>query len=100
MPKKDERITADHILEMLKVNQGTGMRYTDIYQAMRKKGYRHNFTSTIDNLRYLVKHKKIVKILRCYGIPSMDEDGNKYLTIETGGQKATVKIEEELEVEK
>ena len=80
-------------MELLKENQGTGMRYTDVYQALRKKGYRHNFTSTIDNLRYLVKQKKIVKVLKLYGIPTGDRDGNKHLTIEVEGQKATVKVE-------
>ena len=93
MPKKNERITATHIMELLKENQGTGMRYTDVYQAMRKKGYRHNFTSTIDNLRFLVKHKKIAKVLICFGIPAEREDGSKYLTIKSSGQNVTVNIE-------
>jgi len=93
MPKKDERITAVHILELLKEHQGMGMRYTEIYKAMRKKGYRHNFTSTIDNLRFLVGNGKIVKILKIYGIPVVGENGNKYLTIDCDGQKATVKVE-------
>ena len=93
LPKKNERITSTHILALLKENQGTGMRYTDIYQAMRKKSYRHNFTSTIDNLRFLVKHKKIVKVLTCYGIPVERENGSKYLIIKSSGQKVTVNIE-------
>jgi len=79
-------------MELLKKNQGIGMRYTDIYQVMRKKGYKHNFTSTLDNLRFLVKHKKIVKVLKLYGIPVV-KNGDKYLTVEVEGQKATIKIE-------
>ena len=93
MPKKGERPTAVHILEFLEQNKGVGMRYTDVYQALRKKGYKHNFTSTIDNLRFLVKHKKIVKVLTCYGIPAEREDSGKYLTIKSSGQNVTVNIE-------
>jgi hypothetical protein len=68
------------------------MRYTDVYQEIRRRGYTHNFTSTIDNLQYLVETKQIVKVLRVYGIPRV-ENGVKYLTFECEGQKATVKVE-------
>ena len=80
-------------MTLLKENQGTGMRYTDIYKALRKKGYHHNFTSTLDNLRFLLERKKIVKVLTCYGIPAEREDGSRYLTIKSSGQKVTVNIE-------
>ena len=92
MPKKNERKTAVHILTLLEENKGTGMRLIDISEAMYKKGYRHNRTSAIDNLRFLVEHKKIVKVLTCYGIPT-EKDGKKYLTVKLAGQKATMEIE-------
>jgi Fe2+ or Zn2+ uptake regulation protein len=92
MPKKNQRKTASHIMTFLEQNKGEGFRFTDVYKALREKGYHHNFTSTIDNLRFLVKQGKIVKVLTCYGIP-VEKNGNRCLTIKSSGQSVTVNIE-------
>ena len=83
MPKKNERPTAKHIMEYLKPNKGVAIRFKYIYQALGEKGYRHNFTSITDNLRHLIKQKKIVRIKSgtrpFYGIPKKREDGSTYI---------------------
>ena len=93
MPKINERKTGTHILAFLTENKGIGMRYTDVHRAMIAKGYHHNNTSIATNLRFLLEHKKVVKVLTCYGIPNVRNDGSKYLTILSLGQKITVNIE-------
>jgi Fe2+ or Zn2+ uptake regulation protein len=83
MPKKNERPTAKHIMEFLEQNKGVAIRFKYIYKALRKKGYRHNFTSITDNLRYLIKQGKIVRIKSgirpFYGIPKKRQDGSSFI---------------------
>ena len=83
MPKKNERPTAKHIMEFFKQNEGVAIRFKYIYKALREKGYRHNFTSITDNLRYLIKQKKIIRIKSgtrpFYGIPKKREDDSTYI---------------------
>jgi len=84
MAKKGERPTAKHIMEYLEENKGFAIRFMYIYRALRKKGYRHNYTSVTDNLKYLIEQGKIVKIKNkvrpvFYGIPKKREDGSTYI---------------------
>lgn len=83
MPKKNERPTAKHIMEFFKQNEGVAIRFKYIYKTLREKEYRHNFTPITDNLRYLIKQKKIVRIKfgtrPFYGIPKKREDSSTYI---------------------
>jgi len=89
MAKKNERITAVHLMAVLTENKGIGMRYTDVYKAMRARGWKHNYTSTIDNLRFLVSQGNIVKtdwhLNPRYGVPVVREDGTKYIVLKNQG---------------
>lgn len=91
MPKKGERITAVHLIVVLTENKGIGMRYTDVYKAMRARGWKHNYTSTIDNLRYLVNQGDIVKVEwhlnPRYSVPATRANGTRYVVLKNQGLK-------------
>jgi hypothetical protein len=92
MPKKDERKTAKHIVAFLKESEGNGYRFVDLSRILYAKGYRHNNSTLIDNLRWLVGRGEITKVGYYYGLPIV-KNGEKILSIKTGGTKATIKIE-------
>ena len=84
MPKKNQRPTAEHIMEFLKQNKGYAIRFSYIYKEMRKNGYHHNSSSISQNLTYLVELGKIVRIRHSicssfYGIPKKRSDGSTYI---------------------
>ena len=94
MPQKNERPAAKHIKNFLKKNEGTGYRFTDISKKMYDEGWRHNASTIIANLRYLVENDEIAKLANFYGIPKLNGSGEKVLVINVvAGQKATIKVE-------
>ena len=89
MPQKGERITAVHLMVILKENNGLAMRFMEIYNTMKQRGLKHNNTSISDNLKYLVNQGKIVKHSwynnSRYGIPATREDGTRYIIVKNKG---------------
>ena len=89
LPKKGDRITAVHLLVTLKENKGVAMRFMEIYNIMRQRGFKHNYTSVSDNLKYLISQGKIVRIEWYnnprYGIPKTREDGARYIIVKNEG---------------
>ena len=89
MPKKGDRITAVHLLVILKENKGVAMRFMKIYNTMRQRGFKHNYTSVSDNLKYLINKGKIVRYEWYnnprYGMPETREDGSRYIVVKNKG---------------
>ena len=89
MPHKGDRITAVHLLVMLKENKGVAMQFMKIYNTMRQRGFKHNNTSISNNLKYIVNQGKIVKQSwynnSRYGIPLTREDGTSYIVVNNKG---------------
>ncbi|MBA7493557.1 hypothetical protein ES702_04116 [subsurface metagenome] len=85
MPKKDERITAVHLMVIFKENIGLARRFMEIYNTMRERGFKHNFNSISDNLKYLVSQGKIVRYEwnknPRYGMPETRENGSKFIIV-------------------
>ena len=84
MPKKNQRPTAEHIMEFLEPNKGYAIRFSYIYKEMRKNGHKHNSSSISQNLTYLIEQGKIVRIQHkvnesFYGIPKKRSDGSTYI---------------------
>lgn len=89
MPQKGDRITAVHLTVFFTENQGLSMRFMELYQKMRQRGFTHNRTSVSDNLKYLMKQGKIVRYLwnnnPRYGMPKERSDGTRYIIVKNKG---------------
>ena len=57
----------------------------EIYNTLRQRGFKHNYTSVSDNLKYLVSQGKIVRYEwnynPRYGLPEPREDGSKFIIV-------------------
>ncbi|MEM2506793.1 MAG: hypothetical protein QXF61_07125 [Nitrososphaeria archaeon] len=82
MPRKGDRIVAQHILAVLTENKGTAMRFSNIKKEMSNKGWVHMDYAILDNLKLLVEQGKIIRLERLFGIPMTREDGTAYLKIQ------------------
>lgn len=89
MPKKGERITAVHLMVIFKENKGVTMRFIQVYRTMRKRGFKHNYTSVSSNLKYLVSQGKIVRyewnLNPRYGMPETRENGSRFIVVKNKG---------------
>jgi len=89
LPNKGDRITAVHLLIIFNENKGLAMRFMELYHTMRQRGFKHNYTSVSDNLKYLIKQEKIVRYEwnnnPRYGMPKAREDGTRYIIVKNKG---------------
>lgn len=84
MPKKGNRITAEHILAVLEPYKGKALRFSNIKMMMIKQGWIHTDSAVSDNFKLLIEQGKLVKVERLhnrYGIPIVREDGTAYIQI-------------------
>jgi lactam utilization protein B len=80
--REGDRIVARHILEILQKNQGKGMRFKDIKNALIAEGYNHVDSSISTNNHWLASSKQVTRIGAHFGIPAVREDGSMYLKID------------------
>jgi len=93
MPKKGERIIAPRIMRILEENKKP-MRFSEIFKALAEHGWFTTQRPISDNLKYLISEGKIVKVDRYYGIPSVRDDGSKFIIIKNVfDENETVEIE-------
>lgn len=84
MPRKGDRITAEHIMTVLEPYKGKAMRFSDIKRAILKRGWFHTDSAISDNFKILIEQGLLVKVERnrnCYGIPAVREDGTAYIQV-------------------
>jgi hypothetical protein len=78
-PKRD-RPTAEHLMIIFEQSKGKAMHGTTINRALITKEYIHTGKAVMDNMKWLIKQGKIVKIGRgVYGMPIVREDGTAYI---------------------
>ena len=79
MPTK--RIIASRISYVLEENKKVGMRFSEIFRALAKKGWFHNQNPISRNLKFLIKEGKVAWIETFYCIIQTRENGSKFVVI-------------------
>ena len=81
MPKKGDRTIAPRILHVLDENLGVGMRFAEISRALAEHHWHHGDFPISDNVRYLVKEKKIVRVENQYCLVKTRKNGSKFVIV-------------------
>ena len=93
-----ERVIDKQIMGLLKQYKGRGLRFRNFFITFAERKTFHNQSDISNNLKLLLKQKKIVKVRGLtrsfYGIPLTRENGSKYLIINQGLADEEIEVEE------
>jgi len=82
MTGKGYRFIDKRILYVFEQNDNVGMRFGGVFRGLGKHGWIHNQRNISENLKFMVKHKKIVHIGIYYAPIQTRPDGSKFAVIE------------------